>query len=87
MAYGTLPNAVHADEGFAFTGLAVYEHNSGYYSPIWTGEFHGVVGDGKVSEFAQGVTYNGRVKYLYLSDHRTGETRYVSLDWALNRTV
>jgi len=87
MTYGTLPTARNATEGFTFTGIALYENISGCYTPVWTGEFHGNVGDGRVSEFAQGVTLRDGLHYLYLSDHRTGETRYVTLDWARSRTV
>jgi hypothetical protein len=83
----TLPNATFAVNGFAYTGLAVYSAESGSdYLPVWCGEFHGTVGTGKVSDFARSLNVS-RFTYLFLSDHRTGETRYVPLDFAQSRAL
>lgn len=77
----TLPNATFAVDGFSFTGLALYVAEVGTeYVPAWCGEFHGTVGDGRISEFARSAS--ARFAYIFVSDHRTGETRYVPLTFA-----
>ena len=84
----TLPSATFAVNGFDYTGIAVYSAKAGEdYVPVWCGEFHGTVGSGKVSDFARDLDGVPQITYLYLSDHRTGEIRYVPLDFALSHTL
>lgn len=83
-----LPAATFAVDGFDFTGIAVYSAEAGEdYTPVWCGEFHGTVGTGRVSDFARNLDGVSRLTYIFLSDHRTGETRYVPLDFARSHTL
>ena len=88
MSIGTIPFAFAATKGFEFTGLAVYarNHKTGYSRPVWSGEFHGMIGDGKASEFlaSTNVTVASDGGYwvpvcAIVSNHRTGESREVSM--------
>jgi hypothetical protein len=87
MTYGIIPTAEVATAGFDYTGMAVYASEAGKpYEPVWCGEFHGTVGSGKVSDFARSIA-TPSLAYIYLSDHRTGEVRYVHAEWAQRRKV
>jgi hypothetical protein len=67
--------------------MALYTRNTetGATTNVWAGEFHGIAGEGKVSEFVRSMT--GGATFIYLSDHRTGDTRMVPFREAWERTI